>query len=473
MCGALSTLVGSGMLFGQAPAPAPAQPSAPSSAPATPTMGEGATEGQSVHILVGHSVVIRTESRLRRVLVGNAAVVSTSTTAPNEVVVTAAAPGSSSVVLWQENNTSRIIEVFADVDVSMLRDALQRGFPGEAIQVEAEEGRVVLTGAVSSQPVAEQVLKMALTFSKDVVNSLRVAVPRQKQILLKVKFAEVDRTKLQSFGINLLSTGATNTIGSVTTQQFGNVGLGDSGKLTSQIGASPHGFTSSNTITDLLNIFLFRPDLNLGATIKDLQQRNLLQILAEPNLLAASGEPAKFLAGGELPYPVLQGTAGAQTVTIQFKPFGVKLEFTGTVESDNVIRLKVLPEVSSLDFSNAITISGFTLPAISTRNAETVVELKDGQSFGIAGLIDNRTSMVLSKVPGIGDVPILGQLFRSRNINKTNTELMVIVTPSIVDPAAMAATVPELPKPAVTPLDPAEFDKKIPQGDGSKKDGSK
>src|SRR5206468_2528821 len=152
----------------------------------------------------------------------------------------------------------------------------------------------------------------------------------------------------EAFGVNLLSTGATNTIGTVTTQQFGNIGLGDQGKLTSQIGASPKGFTSQNTISDLLNIFVFRPDINLGATIRDLQSRNVLQILAEPNLLAASGEPAKFLAGGELPYPVLQGTAGAQTVTVQFKPFGVKLEFTGTLESDNIIRLKVSPEVSSL-----------------------------------------------------------------------------------------------------------------------------
>ena len=189
-------------------------------------------------------------------------------------------------------------------------------------------------------------------------------------------------------------------------------------------------------LNDLLNLFIFRSDINLGATIRDLQQRNVLQILAEPNLLAANGESARFLAGGELPYPVVSGVAGTTTVNIQFKPFGVKLEFTATIEDDNTIRLKVFPEVSSLDFSNAVTISGFLLPAIATRHAETVVELKDNQSFGIAGLLDQRTTAQFSKVPGIGDIPILGQLFRSRSINKTNSELVVIVTPYLVTPTS-------------------------------------
>jgi len=167
-----------------------------------------------------------------------------------------------------------------------------------------------------------------------------------------------------------------------------------------------------------------------------LQQRNVLQILAEPNLLAVSGEPAKFLAGGELPYPVLAGAIGQQTITVQFKPFGVKLEFTGTVEGDDTIRLKVFPEVSSLDYTNAITIGGFVLPAIATRHAETVVQLRDGQSFGIAGLLDQRTTAQFDKVPGIGDIPVLGQLFRSRSVTALNSELLVIVTPTLVDPVA-------------------------------------
>ena len=445
--------------------------------------GENVGGNEIVHVLVGHSVVVRTQSRIKRVLVGNPTAVSTSTTAPNEVVMTAVAPGSSSVVLWQENNESRILDVFADLDVSLLRDAIARGFPGEPIQAESEENRIVLSGTASSRPVADQIAKMAASFSKDIVDSLRIAQPgRQKQILLKVRFAQVDRSKLSALGVNLFSTGGANTFGSTSTQQFGgftgsNVGsvpktvttvtIPGSHIATGDIGNPLAGQPGGFGMNDLLNLFLFRSDINLGATIKALQQKNVLEILAEPNLMAASGEPAQFLAGGELPYPVVSGVAGASTVTVQFKPFGVKLEFTGTIEENNTIRLKVFPEVSSLDFTNSVVISGFVLPAIATRHAETVVELKDGQSFGIAGLLDQRTTSQLSKVPGLGDIPILGQLFRSRSINKTNSELIVIVTPTIVDPLTTTA-VPEVPKMPVPLLDPKKFDKPTSPKDGTK-----
>jgi pilus assembly protein CpaC len=427
-----------------------------------PAIAQVPAENQVVRLLVGHSTVIRTDPRLTRVLVGNPAVVTTATTAPNEVVVTATAPGSSSVVLWQENNQSRTIEVFADLDVSLLQEAITRNFPNEAIQVEAEEGRVLLSGTASSAAVADQIGKMGVPFSKDnIVNSIRLAPPpRQKQVMLKVRFAQVDRSKLTSLGINLFSTAGGNTLGSVSTQQFSSPQLvsaeaGGKGVTTSTIGLS-----------DLLNVFLFRPDIDLGVTIKALQQTNVLQILAEPNLLAVSGEPAKFLAGGELPYPVLSGQIGQQTITVQFKPFGVKLEFTGTVESDSTIRLKVFPEVSSLDYTNAITISGFVLPAIATRHAETVVQLRDGQSFGIAGLLDQRTTAQFDKVPGIGDIPVLGQLFRSKSISALNSELLVIVTPTLVDPVAEPTATPVVPRMPIAPLGQQQFDTTVPNRGG-------
>lgn len=444
------------------------QSAAPARQPATTVQQQAQAENfsgsQVLHILVGHSVVIHTDAQLRRVLIGNPTAVTTTTTSPNEVVVTAVAPGSSTVVLWQIDNQSRILEIFCDLDVSMLRETVARSFPGEAIGVEAEEGRVVLTGTVSSQAVADQIAKMAAPFSKEIVNSIRIALPaRQKQILLKVRFAQVDRTKLTQFGINLFSTGAANTPGSVTTGQFSPPTL--SGTVNGVIPGSNTGTKTSFNFTNLLNIFLFRPDLNLGATIQDLQQRNVLQILAEPDLLAANGEPARFLAGGELPYPVVTGAiTGSSTVTVQFKPFGVKLEFTGYIEDDETVRLKVFPEVSSLDFTNAVTISGFVLPAIATRHAETVVELRNGQSFGIAGLLDQRTTSQFSKVPGIGDIPILGLLFKSKSISKTDSELVVIVTPQIVDPAAGKTAPAETPRMPSPPLDPNQFDKKIPSG---------
>ena len=202
----------------QQPATANQQP-ANSSQQAAPA--DNFAGNQVLHILVGHSVVIRTDVRLRRVLVGNPAVVTTSTTAANELVVTAIASGSSSVVLWQEDNKSRILEVFGDVDVSLLREAVAHGFPNEQIQVEAEENRIVLTGTATAVPVADQIVKMAAPFSKEVVNSIRIALPgRQKQILLKVRFAQVDRSKLTAVGINLFSPPGAKLFGSSSTQQF-------------------------------------------------------------------------------------------------------------------------------------------------------------------------------------------------------------------------------------------------------------
>jgi len=305
----------------------PAAPAEQQQAPA-----ENSGGNQVLHILVGHSVVIHTDPRLPRVLVGNPAIVTTATTAPNEVVVTATAPGSSSVVLWQENNQSRIIEVFSDVDVSLLREAIERNFPGEAIEAEAEEGRIVLTGRASSAAVADQIGKMGAPFSKDIVNSIRLGLPRrQKQVLLKVRFAQVDRSKVTAFGINLFSTGAANTFGAASTGQFGSFSGSNVGSIPStaragtvtgnniasgSIGGGLAGQLGAFGASDLLNLFLFRSDINLGAIIRDLQQRNVLQILAEPNLLAASGEPASFLAGGELPYPVVTGAAGQTSVSV-------------------------------------------------------------------------------------------------------------------------------------------------------------
>jgi pilus assembly protein CpaC len=367
------------------------------------------------------------------------------------------------LVLRYVNDESKIIEVFSDIDVSLLRDAVARAFPGQDIHVEGEEARILLSGTASNQAAVDQLVKMAAPFAKDIVNSVQLGrSARAKQIMLKVKFAEVDRRKLEQYGFNLFSTGATNTIGSVGTQQFGNTSLGQGARLEGAIGAPTTGYTTNFALNDLLNIFVFRPDLNLGATIKDLQQKNVLQILAEPNLLAVSGEQAHFLAGGELPYPIVQGgTGGQNTVTIQFKPFGVKLDFTGTVESDDVVRLKVAPEVSAVDFSNAITLQGSVLPAISTRRAETVVDLRNGQSFGIAGLLDQRTTAQLSKVPGIGDIPILGLLFKSKGVDRSNTELLVIVTPFILDSPATAATEPQLPKTPYKSVTPENFDKNL------------
>ena len=303
---------------------------------------------------------------------------------------------------------------------------------------------------------------MAALYSGGVVNSLTVAPVHEQQILLEVKFAEVDRTKLQQLGINIFSTGAANTIGTITTQQFSPATLSTNNSSSSRSGSGGAVTNSAVTLSDLLNIFAFRPDINLGVTIRDLEGKSVLQILAEPNLLALNGQKASFLAGGEFPVPVVQGGQNVGVVTIQFRPFGVRLEFTAFVGKDEVIRLHVAPEVSTLDFSNAAIISGFTVPAFSTRRAETEIELKNGQSFAIAGLLDNRAQAQLSKVPGIGDIPILGLLFRSKSISRSNGELIVMVTPHIIDPVKLNGPPPATPVNPMKFLDKKGFDSTLP-----------
>ncbi len=442
--------------------PATQTPATPAPAPAPQQGGQGP---ENIHIVVGHSLLIRTPSRVKRILTGNPAVIESVVTSPAELVITAKSPGSSSLMLWDEAGRTRSLDVYADLDVSSLRNSLDESFPSMSVDVQSEADKVVLVGTVPSKDVADQMLKMAVNFSKEVVDGLRVTPPpppSRKQVMLKVRFAEADRTKMTQWGFNLFSTGAANTIGTVSTQQFGPLAVQTGSSGTTNPTGTPQQFSISN----LLNIFVFRPDINLGATIAALQEKDILQILSEPNLMAMSGQPAHFLAGGEFPYPVVQGgTAGTvPAITIQFRPYGVKLEFVGTIEDNNTIRLKVAPEVSTLDYSNAVTISGFVLPAISTRRAETEVELKDGQSFGIAGLLDKRATIELSKVPGIGDIPILGELFKSRNVNFTNTELLVLVTPTIVDPVEgqpATSAEPQVTMPA-QPMDSNSFDKGLP-----------
>jgi pilus assembly protein CpaC len=414
-------------------------------------------EGQPLHILIGKSVVINLQARLKRVLASNPAVIEAVVTNPTQLVVEAKVAGKSSLILWDESESSRMLDVYADLDLTGLRAAIQRAYPDQSIQAQADEGRIILSGTVAGQSVVDDLTKMAGVYSKDVVDSLTTVQHPQRQILLEVKFAEVDRTKLDQLGINIFSTGAANTVGTISTQQFGPVAGPGGGAV--QLGGST---TTTLGITDVLNLFLFRPDINLGMTLKDLQQKNVLQILAEPNLLALDGKKASFLAGGEFPFPVVQGGQNIGVVTIQFRPFGVRLDFTGHISPDNIIRLQVAPEVSTLDYSNAVTISGFTVPAISTRRAETEIELRDGQSFGIAGLLDQRVQAQMSKIPGIGDVPILGQLFRSRSTKLDRTELVVLVTPHIADPVNTGKQMTETPKPPLPYLQGPKYDRDLP-----------
>jgi pilus assembly protein CpaC len=248
---------------------------------------------------------------------------------------------------------------------------------------------------------------------------------------------------------------------SVSTGQFSPPGYQNATPATTSANGVTTGAQSPQyTVSNVLNMSIFRPDINLGMMIEALQANNVLQILAEPNLLTESGKEASFLAGGQFPVPVVQGSVagGVAPITVQFKEFGVRLSFTPTVLADGMIRLNVKPEVSSLDYTNSITISGTTIPALSTRRAESDMELRDGQSFAIAGLIDNQVTEQFDKIPGISAIPILGKLFESRSLNKSKSELLILVTPRIVQPLAPGTqpTGPAFPVPFLGPAKPAQ-----------------
>jgi len=288
------------------------------------------------------------------------------------------------------------------------------------------------------------------------VNVLTFGPDGAQEVLRQVKFAEVDRTALTQMGINFISTGAANTLGALTTGQYGGFGPQTLTPGTSSSSGTTTTTTPSTTINNVLNLFLFRPDINFGAVIEALENKSLLQILAEPNLIAVNGKEASFLAGGQFPFPIVQPGAGFTAVTISFKEFGVRLQFTPVIMPNGNIHLKVAPEVSTLDFANALTLSGFTVPALSTRKAETEFELQDGQSFVIAGLMDNRVTDIYNKIPGLGDIPILGNFFRSKSLQKSNSELMVLCTVRRISPSAEPPAPPKNPRPF---LDDGKFDK--------------
>jgi pilus assembly protein CpaC len=404
---------------------------------------QSASVGDVIHMMVGRSILLTSVTPLRRVYVGNPAVLQTYTSGTGEMVLTAKSAGESSMVLWDEVGGRRLYAVFADVDPDALRVSLGEAFPGSLIHADAGEGKIFLTGSVATEAASDAAVKMASQYAKDVVNSIRILPEHGKQVQLKLRIVEVDRTRMEQLGINIFAGGRTTV--ATTTGQFASAAVDTN---------------SSFAVTNPLNIFLYNAKLNLGVTVQDLEQKQILQVLAEPTLTTLSGLPARFLSGGEFPFPVVQGGTGNSTaISIQFRPYGVKVEFTPTVNADGTIHLKLAPEVSTLDYSNALTVSGYTVPALSTRRAETEVEIQDGESFIVSGLLDPRTTEILSKVPGIAEVPILGQLFRSKNFNHSVVELVILVTASVVDPlkAGPASSGGE-PKFVVPNLDANTFD---------------
>ena len=394
-------------------------------------------------LTVGAGTVIDCPPAVVRVAASSPEIVDAVTASRREVIFHAKAVGRATMVVWSKSGQRTTYNITVEPDLSALSRLLREAFPAEAIDVRASRDSLALVGRASSQAVADRALALVAATVKGAVSNLEVAPPPpENQVLLRVRFAELNRTAAREFGVNLLSTGALNTPGGISTGQF------PSGTLSSIAGTLPGGTLGAQTtfsLSDILNIFAFRPDLNLGLLIHDLQARGLLQILAEPNLVATSGKEASFLAGGEFPVPVAQGGATAGAITVVYKEFGIRLSFLPQITPHHTIRLHVKPEVSSLDFASGVTLSGFKIPALTARRLETDLELGEGQSFIIAGLIDDRVTENLSQVPGLAQIPVLGALFKSRSISKTKTELIVMVTPETARPGA--GPQPAMPQP--------------------------
>jgi pilus assembly protein CpaC len=372
-----------------------------------------------VPLTVGRSTVLNTEFDVVRIAVTSPTIADAVVVAPREILIDGKGPGTVSLIVWGPDTRTQY-DIVVEPGISVLQQQFRQLFPGENIQVSFSDQAVILSGNVSTNAVMLRAGEIALATSPklQVINMLQLpGGAESQQVMLQVRFAEVNRRALQEAGISFFTTvaGFKDTLARSTTQQF----------------AAPDFEDDKLVFSDFLNLFFLNTKYDIGAVVKALKSTGDFQSLAEPNLIAYNGQEASFLAGGEFPVPVVQGATG--TVTIQFKEFGVRLTFTPTIAGD-VIRLKVKPEVSSLDFANGLTLSGFRIPSLITRRAQTDVELRDGQSFAIAGLLDNMAQNDGAAVPILSQIPIIGNLFKSKSERAERTELMVLITPRLVRP---------------------------------------
>jgi pilus assembly protein CpaC len=373
-----------------------------------------------VPLTAGRSTVLNTEFDITRIAVTNPAIADAVVVQPREILVDGKAPGTISLIVWGAANQRVQYDVVVEQPVAALEQQLRLLFPGEEVQVALNADAIVLSGRVSSTQIMLRAGEIAKATAPkgNVINLLQVpGATDARQVMLQVRFAEVNRRALTELGSNLFTgpaPGFRNWIARGTTQQF----------------PAPDFKDDELVFSDFLNLFLFNTNYNVGAVLRLLKQTGYFQSLAEPNLIAYNGQEASFLAGGEFPIPF---STGVGAISVVFREFGVRLNFTPTIAGD-LIRLHVRPEVSSLDFNNGILLEGFRIPALTVRRAETEVELRDGQSFAIAGLIDNESQLDHAAVPILSRLPIIGNLFKSQADRQERTELLVLITPRLVRP---------------------------------------
>jgi pilus assembly protein CpaC len=428
-----------------------------SPSPSEPAAASTQDSANDLSIAVGKTVLVNTTWPIRRASIGMPDIAEVHATGPTEIIVNGKTPGETSLIVWDTHGGRQFFNVTVRASATALNDSLdsirrelRAELPGQPLKVSIENGNIFLRGTVKDLDSSSRAVKIASTGGK-VVNLLNVNVPASDpQILLKVRFASVDRNKSKQLGINIFSLGGLNTVGGITTGQFTPPTItgptGGSVTTTNGVTTVTPPSAATATFTNELNLLALGPGgLPFGVDIEALESKGVVQVLAEPNIVAMNGKQASFLAGGEYPYAFASGLG---TISVEFKEYGVRLNFLPTITPRGTVRLQVAPEVSSLDFANAIVISGYEIPAIATRKMKTEVELSDGQSFVIGGLLDNRETEAFQKVPFLGDIPVLGKFFQSMSKNRTNTELIVLVTMEMVAPIQAGDTLPALKYPS-------------------------
>ena len=380
-------------------------------------------EGIPINVLVGQSRVINFDRSIGRFSISNPEVAEAVMVSPTQVLVNGKAFGQVNFIAWEKADVKFIVfDVFVRANLSLIDSQIRALFPRDDIRLSQANGSVVLSGTVSEPQSAAQADAVVQAAGFKTVNMLQSPVTNMTQVQLQIRVAEVSRNKLSELGL-----------GTAYESRPGVGGYINGGGSPYSVGAVNQGAIVGNVASSALNLFVMGG--NSFNFLKAMQTNGALRALAEPNLIAMNGQQASFLAGGEFPVPVMQsGGGGGSAVTVMFKEYGIRLNFKPTIIDEDHIRLELEPEVSTIDFANGVRFNGFVIPALRTRRAHTGVELRDGQSFALAGLLDNNETRSLSKIPVLGDIPVLGNLFKSRSFQKNETELIFIVTADLVKP---------------------------------------
>jgi len=377
-------------------------------------------EAIPINVLVGQSRVINFDRPIGRFSISNPDIAEAVMVRPDQVLVNGKGFGQVNFIAWEKSDSKFIVfDVFVRANLSLIDSQIRALFPKDDIRLSQANGSVVLSGTVADPATAAQADAVVQAAGFKTVNMLGSPVKSATQVQLQIRVAEVSKNKMRDLGASFAYQGSPGAGGFISG--------GGPGSLSGIAGGLLNG-----TFSSAANVFLMGG--NTLQIIRAMQQNGALRALAEPNLIAMDGQVASFLAGGEFPIPVIQGGSGNNSVTIQFKEYGIRLNFKPTIIDEDHIRLELEPEVSTIDFANGVRFEGFVVPALRTRRARTGVELRDGLRFSLAGLLDNSETRNLSKVPVVGDIPIIGNLFKSTQFQKNETELVFIVTADLVKP---------------------------------------